>query len=283
MFWCIALIAYGAARILRSRRGGFLLMVLGVVIGVLVRPNEVVLLLGGFAVAMVIRVVGGREAGPMRRILGFTFGGVLLVFSFFITQRYLLHGGSSITGQLQATNANNSINTASVSSGGVPYSSNPLTFPRDVYEVLFNPLPINAHGSSQLIAAAENTVILVLILASLRQLRVVIRASFARPYVLVCFVYSLGFLYAFAALGNLGLIERERTLLLPLLLVLLCIPRGPKRAPPHYEWELKRKDRRRLQPLFDRTDGRLPVALAPANRAAVVAAMGGGPTRPPPP
>jgi hypothetical protein len=280
MFWCLGLIAYGAARILRSRRGGFLLMVPGVVIGVLIRPNEVVLLLGGFAVAMTIRVVSGRGAGPLRRILGFTFGGVLLVFSFFVTQHYLLHGGSSITGQLSATNASNSLNVGGVSSGGVPYSSNPLTFPRDIYEVLFNPLPINAHGSAQLIAAAENTVILVLILASLRQLRYTIRASFARPYVLLCFVYSMGFLYAFAALGNLGLIERERTLLLPFLLVLLCIPRGPKRAPPSYEWELKRKDRRRLQPLFERTDGRLPSALTPVNRAAMVAPIPGAPSRP---
>ena len=280
MFWCLALIAYGAARILRSRRGGFLVMVPGVVIGVLIRPNEVVLLLGGFAVAMVIRVVSGRGAGPLRRILGFIFGGVLLVFSFYITQRYLLHSGSSITSQLSSTHANNSINTGGVSSGGVPYSSSPLTFPRDIYEVLFNPLPINAHGSSQLIAAGENTVILVLILASLRQLRFVIRASVARPYVLFCFVYSIGFIYAFAALGNLGLIERERTLLLPFLLVLLCIPRGPKHAPPHYEWELTRKDRRRLQPLFERTDGLLPAAMAPANRAALVAGMTGVPARP---
>jgi hypothetical protein len=280
MFWCLALIAYGAARILRSRGGGFMLMVPGVVIGVLIRPNEVVLLLGGFAVAMVIRVVSGRGAGPLRRILGFTFGGVLLLFSFYITQHYLLHGGSSITGQLSSTNASNSLNAGGVASGGVPYSSSPVTFPRDVYEVLFNPLPVNAHGSSQLIAAGENTVILVLILASLRQFRFAIRASFARPYVLMCFVYSIGFLYAFAALGNLGLIERERTLLLPFLLVLLCIPRGPKRAPPHYEWELKRKDRRRLQPLFDRTDGRLPAAMAQANRAAMIAGMTGVPALP---
>ena len=28
-------------------------------------------------------------------------------------------------------------------SSGVPYSSNPATFPRDIYEVLFNPLPFN--------------------------------------------------------------------------------------------------------------------------------------------
>ncbi len=96
----------------------------------------------------------------------------------------------------------------------------------------------------------------------------------------MCLVYSLGFLYAFAALGNLGLIERERTLLLPFLLVLLCIPRGPKRSPPHYEWELKRKNRRRLQPLFDQTDGRLPAAMAPADPRVTVAGTPDGPAQP---
>jgi hypothetical protein len=258
MFFALSLVAYGAARVLRSRTGGFMLMIPGVLIGVLIRPNELVLLLGGFAVAMTVRVVSAGESGPLRRILGFGFGAVMLVFSFFLTQHYLVHGGGSITGQLQATNASNSLNIGGVSSGGIPYSSSPATFPRDFYEVLFNPLPINAHGSSQLIAAAENSVLLVLILTSMRQLRMAVRASLARPYVLLCVVYSIGFIYAFAALGNLGLIERERTILLPFFLVPLCIPRGPKKAPPFYEWELRRKDRRRLQPLLARTGGRLP-------------------------
>jgi hypothetical protein len=202
--------------------------------------------------------VGGYGASTGRRVLGFGFGIILLLVSLFLTQHYLTHGGS-LTSQLQSTNAANSLDVGGVQSGGVPYSSDPLTFPRDVYEVLFNPLPINFHGSSELIAAGENTIILVLIFYSLRQLRIVPRTMFARPYVMLCTVYSLGFLYAFAALGNLGLIERERTLLLPFLLVLFCIPRAPKGAPPRYEWELRRKDRRRLQPLLQRTDGFLPV------------------------
>ena len=60
---------------------------------------------------------------------------------------------------------------------------------------------------------------------------------------MLCFVYSIIFIYTFAALGNLGLIERERVMLLPFLLVLLCIPRAPKGSPPRYLWELRRKAR----------------------------------------
>ena len=60
---------------------------------------------------------------------------------------------------------------------------------------------------------------------------------------MMCLVYSIGFIYAFAALGNLGLIYRERVMLLPFLMVLLAIPRTPKGRPAMYEWEYRRKDR----------------------------------------
>ena len=129
----------------------------------------------------------------------------------------------------------------------MPYSSDPLLYPRDVYTVLFDPLPITAGSVTQLFAAAENTVILVLVLTSLRRLRLVFRAGRERPYVILCTLYTLGFIYAFAALGNLGLITRERTLMLPYLLVLLAIPVTPKGEPPKFPWDrprLKRRERR---------------------------------------
>jgi hypothetical protein len=133
-------------------------------------------------------------------------------------------------------------------SSNIAFSSNPLYYPRDIYTVMFDPLPITAHGKSELFAGLENMVILVLILSSLRQLRCVVRACRLRPYVLLCVIYSALFMYAFAALGNLGLIYRERTLLLPFLLVLLAIPVSKKGSPPRYPWErrvLSRKERRR--------------------------------------
>ena len=153
--------------------------------------------------------------------------GGLLFLSVSVTVRYLHHGLN--TTSLQTTNANNA---ETGFSGGIPYSSNIATYPRDIYEVLFNPLPFNAHGFGERVAALENTIIAVLILMSLRNLRMVPRAAFARPYVMLCAVYTATFIYAFAALGNLGLIERERTMVLPFLLVLLCIPRDPTGAAP---------------------------------------------------
>ena len=84
---------------------------------------------------------------------------------------------------------------------------------------------------------------MLVILFSLRQLRCVFRACLQRPYVLVCVLYSLVFLYGFAALANLGLIDRERVLLLPFLFVVLAIPLAPEGEYP-YPWQLPRRLRR---------------------------------------
>jgi len=147
-------------------------------------------------------------------------------------------------------------------SSKVPYSTNLATYPRDIYEVMLNPLPYNAHGVGQLVAALENLVILGLILTSFRNLRMLPRAIFARPYVLLCAVYFGAFVYTFAALGNLGLIQRERVVILPFLLVLLCIPRAPRGARPRYEWELRRGTRVRRRRMLQQRAARRPPQVA---------------------
>jgi len=133
--------------------------------------------------------------------------------------------------------------------------------------VLFNPLPINAHGFAGRVAALENTVILGLALMSLRNLRIVPRAAFARPYVMLCLFYTGTFIYTFAALGNLGLIDRERTMMIPFLFVLLCIPRAPRGARPRYEWELRRRARLALRRAVEQANARRALPGARVNRS----------------
>ena len=104
-------------------------------------------------------------------------------------------------------------------------------------------MPINAHGGGEWLDAVENTVLVAVVFASLRHIRILPRAALARPYVIMCGLYTGAFAYSFAALGNLGLITREATVLLPFFLVLLCVPRGPRHRPPRYVWELPRRVR----------------------------------------
>jgi hypothetical protein len=243
MMPCLGLLAYGAAKILAHRRGGVSMAALGVAVGFFIRPNELLLVVAGFTVAMLVSQTGSSErTSGGRRLLSIVFFGSLLAISVYLTLHYLHGSGGSLSlNQVQSNNVSNG------GSGGVPYSTNVLTYPRDIYTLLFDPLPFTFHGTGELVASLENTLLLVLILASLRQLRVLPRAVFARAYVMMCTVFSAAFIYTFAALGNLGLITRERAVLFPFLLVLLSIPRTPKGQRPRYEWEVRRRDRRRLR------------------------------------
>ncbi len=253
MMLALGLTSFGAAKFLARKRGGFILVAPGVFIGAYVRPNELLLMMAGFVVAMMVPTAGTRKSlGGVRRIISLVFCAALLFLSIALTVHYL-RGGANGQLSLQNTNANNA---AQGTSGNVPYSSNPASFPRDIYEVLFNPLPYNAHGFGERVAALENTLILGLVLASLRNLRMVPRAAFACPYVMLSLVYTGTFIYTFAALGNLGLIERERTMMIPFLFVLLCIPRAPRHARPRYEWELRRRARLAMRQAAERANAR---------------------------
>lgn len=307
MSFSLGLCAYGAAKILARRRGGFVFLIVGGAIGAPVRANELLLLMAGFAVAMLILPAGPRRnLGGIRRLGSIIFLGALLAASLFITLHYLVHQSGSLSLDTLAK-GNRGASTPGAVSSAVTYSSNPADFPKDVYVVLFDPLIIKAHGSGQRLAAMENLIIIGVILSSMRQLRIVIRAAFARPYVMLCGIYSVAFCYAFAALGNLGLITRERTLLFPFLLVILCIPRSPKGEPPEFEWELRRRarlERRRMgessmtptrttarspvrvkpKAVYVPSRRRVPVATRPGRaRADAAAGVAEGPTANPPP
>jgi hypothetical protein len=167
----------------------------------------------------------------------------LLGLSIYFTLHFLRSSGGSFS--LQQISTTDKGSSAGFGSSNVNYSPGPQGFLHDIYTVLLDPLGYNAHGNGERLASVENFVILCVILSSWRQLRIVVRASFARPYVLLSVIYSLGFIYTFAALGNLGLITRERTLLFPLLLVVLSIPLSPKGEEPQYDWELRRGERLR--------------------------------------
>ncbi len=86
----------------------------------------------------------------------------------YLTVHYLKGGGGTLS--LEQTHQNNQGVGTGFGSSGVPYSTSPITYPRDIYEVLFNPLIIKAHGNAQRVAGLENTILIVLILTSLRNL-----------------------------------------------------------------------------------------------------------------
>jgi hypothetical protein len=280
MTLALGMIAYGAAKYLTQKRGSVLLLLGGSAIASIVRPNELFLVLAGLAGAVVIQPSRrSKQLAGLRRVGVLVAVVALLIGAIYLTVHYLPGKGHQLS--LTQIAKNNSGEGSSVG-----YSPGPTGFLNDIYNVLLNPLPINAHGSGERLQALENTVLVILILASLRQLRIVLRTAFCRTYVFMCIVYSITFVYSFAALGNLGLITRERTLLFPFLLVLFAIPRAPRGEKPIYDWEFRRKERlaRKRSPQGGTvgssssrpTGRRYPMPLRPPRGRIPVAARQGG-------
>jgi hypothetical protein len=258
MLFALGLTAYGMAMILVRNGRGYLYALIGGVIGVIIRPNEAALLVGGFAVAMLVRSlyvveVDGRP--PVRRggIAG--IGSFIFVAAALVVVAYeashLLHpvtanGHGGLTGALSNLSKGNTGTGAGFGSSGVAYSSNPLWYPRDVYTVLFDPFWFNAGSVTQIVQSVENTLIVGVFVYSFRRLRYLFRVCAQRPYVLMALVYSLLFLYSFAALGNLGLITRERTLLLPMLFTVLAFPVAGAGERP-YPWQIPRSKHKKAR------------------------------------
>jgi len=251
MLFALGLTAYGMALALSGRRRGYLYSVLGGALALVIRPDELVILVIGFAIAMLVRAVARGERTRARHPLSMLAALVFVAAAVVVTSIVAAHFVHSLTqsglsNALTKLSANNQGAGAGFGSSSVAYSSNPITYPRDIYSVLFDPLFFSAHSVTQVFASAENTLVVVVIVLSLPQLRHVPRACLQRPYVLVALFYSAVFIFAFAALGNLGLITRERTLLLPLLFVVLALPVARTGEDP-FPWQVPRRRRREMR------------------------------------
>lgn len=236
MYLSLGLAADGAARVLARRRGGVARLAGGIAIGVYVRPQELLLFIAVVCAATLFRPrAQGGSLRPVRFVLLAGAEAALLVVVVAFTQKISKQGAPVFN--LTAVAANN----ASVGGSTIPYHPGPAGFFHDIYAVLFDPTIFNAHSTGQRIASLENLTIIVLLLMSLRRFVRMPRAALIRPYIMACFLDVIGFCYAFASLSNLGLIDRERVLVLPFLLVLVSLPISRRGSPPRYPWERSRR------------------------------------------
>ncbi len=148
------------------------------------------------------------------------------VLAFAVTQGAKSLGLPSLT--LGSVNAELADTAASTSQGGSAFNTgdttlSPLRLPQGMVTVLLRPFPWEAPGFLQKLASLEGIALLgfaVLrrrsIAASLRHIRIV-------PFLFYCWVLTILYSLTFQAFGNFGLLDRQRSLVLPALYVLLCL------------------------------------------------------------
>jgi hypothetical protein len=220
--------ANGAARLLSRQPGALVRLVAGLGLGTLLRPNESVLVFGALCIAFLIgRARRPGRAGPLGVVAWAALLGVAGFFMLEATVHFLHLHSLSFGGVRQAlhrTDVNNTGTGAGYGSSNYRYSPGISHYVQDAYTVLLDPLPVQAHSVTQLLASLENVVVLGILAVSIGRLGTMVRTCLREPYILLCLVYTLAFLYFFASLGNLGLLDRERTLLFPFLFVLVSLP-----------------------------------------------------------
>ncbi len=240
--------AYGAARVLKRLRGGYVLTLIGILAMFAVRPHMGALFALAFVGAYALRFRDQEIkksavawlTGLM--IVGLGAGLVATNFGDELPRDESVDG--TVTDQIFAETERRT------TTGGASFDSRPVRGPGDLGHAMltvpFRPFPWEGHNLQAVVAGLEGLILLLIVLFSLPRLAALPTRVLKQPYVALAAAYSLGFIVAFSNVGNFGILTRQRAQLIPLLLVLVCLPPLGARL---------RQPRRFTSPLVDGAPG----------------------------
>lgn len=217
--------AYGAARVLRHARFGYLLAALGGLAVFLVRPHMGALFALAFAGAFVLSFRDPTvRRGTVVSVIGLVLVGLGAGYAATNFGEELPTARDVEDPTLDAIAEETQRRTGT---GGSEFESRPVRDPGDFLHaaitVPFRPLPWEGHNRQAQIAGLEGLALLLFVIFSLPKLASLPRAMLRQPYLALAAAYSLGFIIAFSNVGNFGILTRQRAQLLPFLFVLLAV------------------------------------------------------------
>ena len=227
LVFTLGLATYGAARVLRRARFGYLVVALGMTGVFLVRPHMGALIALSFAGALVLRFRDPDvSTNPIAWVLGLL---IVALGAGFAASNFGEELPRDETIEGSATDQVFAETTRRTSQGGSAFESrpvrNPIDFLHAAVTVPFRPFPPEAHNRQAQLASLEGLLFLALIALSLPRLANAPRLLLRRPFVAMAAAYCVGFIVAFSNVGNFGILTRQRAQLLPFIIVLLCLPR----------------------------------------------------------
>src|SRR5262249_3821487 len=104
----------------------------------------------------------------------------------------------------------------------------PLSVPKGLITVLLRPLPNQVEKKTQLIASVEAALLVLYAIHRRRSVKLSLTRSRAAPYLFFCWTLVVVYATAFSSIANMGLLTRQRSLVLPAIYVLITI--DPERA-----------------------------------------------------
>lgn len=221
MVLALGICAYGCARVLEgSYLKGAAIASPGLLLAAGVRPHVASLIVASVVFALLLARQPIGNSGWFVRLVALGVAVAILSFVALTAAESLKVETTSegIDAFLQETERRTAQGGSAVT--GEPVSS-PLDLPEATLRVLFRPLPTEASNPAALASAAEGILLMILIVIKLP----VIARNFIRirsqPYLLFVVLYTAGFIVAFSAIFNLGILTRQRVQVLPFLLAAL--------------------------------------------------------------
>lgn len=223
----LGLVAYAASRMLTGARGGLTLLVLGSLMLGMVRPH--VAAIAGFAVFVAYLVrrppKGASIFAPIGKLATVVVLGLAMVFA--VGQLETFFGVDQFNQDaVETTYAEVRRNTGQ---GGSQFDGDrgtdlsPSQFPIAFVNVMFRPFPWQATNPQAAISAAEAAFVFVLLAASWRRIVAAVPSLLRQPYLVLCGVYTVLFVYGFSSFSNAGILVRQRVQVLPFVLVVACV------------------------------------------------------------
>jgi hypothetical protein len=230
MLLMLGLIAVGAAKVFDRRPGGYLPLLAGVAGAVAMRPHVAALVCLALAAGYLRRTNRDRASflGPAPQVVGLA---LLVVGTFFVVDRTEEYFDlDEVDPSQTAAQAILDRTWDQTATGGSAFAADrvrsPLDLPSAAVTVLFRPLPWEAANPQMLLSGLEGMVLLGLVLISWRRVWAGLKGAWAHPYLRYAAVFTLGFVVAYAAVANFGILARQRAQLYPFLLVFLALPSG---------------------------------------------------------
>jgi hypothetical protein len=235
MLFTVGLASLGAAKVFRRITGGYTLLFGGLFLGSFVRPHLMLVALFAFVVALVV----GRRENLTSRLTPASLAKIAALLLAVAFATVLLSRTRDLVG-------NEDFSVSSVQSslsevGGrtvegnsrfdAPNPLRPTGYPIALVTVLFRPVPFEARGLEQLVAAAEGAFLIVLSIASYKGLLSVLRRLRTQPYVTYSALFVLLWAAVFGIISNFGILARQRSQMLPFYFLLLSLPALAARLP----------------------------------------------------
>ena len=205
-----------------------------------IRPHVGALLVASFSLAALLTKSRRAWRVRLRKIVMLSAGGIAVLFAFTVfAERFGLTAEEFRLDFLLDEVTRRTGSGGSAVSGRAVQSIGDM--PQALLRVVFRPLINEVFGPVGLASSLEGTLLLILTLwktPSILKNTLMLRRH---PYLMFCFLYFMGFVVVFSPILNLGILARQRTQMVPLLLVIL-VAMG-------WKWQQKEKKPEETEPL----------------------------------